>query len=198
LAANDVRKMSARRDPSRPLTTTAIVEAARRVADSEGLTGLNLRRVARELGTGQASLYRHISSRRELMALLAGDLASGFPLVLAEEAPPAERVVLQWKALRRHLLEHPWGASIIAEGEWVPDSAQPVFEQCLALLRRPGLDRASATRAYRTLWCLLLGDLLSHHPFGHGVDERQDPEEVFTWGVRRLLAGAGEPSPAEG
>ncbi|HEX4216110.1 MAG TPA: helix-turn-helix domain-containing protein [Candidatus Dormibacteraeota bacterium] len=188
--------MGARPDPPRPLTTPAIVDAARRVADSEGLTGLNLRRVARELGTGQASLYRHIGGRRELMTLLAGDLASGFPLVRAEEAPVFEQVVLQWKALRRHLLEHPWGASIIAEGEWVPDSAQPVFEHCLALLRAAGLDRAAALQTYRTLWHLLLGDLLSHHPFGHAAGESREPEEAFTWGVRSLLLGSGaSPTP---
>src|SRR5438045_7753763 len=60
----------ARAEPRLPLTRDAIVEAALRVLDREGMDGLSMRRVAEELGTGAASLYWHVRNKDELLQLL--------------------------------------------------------------------------------------------------------------------------------
>ncbi len=176
------------RSPGRPriLSRAAIVEAARRVADGEGLAELTLRRVARELGTGQASLYRHIADRGELLNLLAEDLAAGYPLVEAQDADPVDRVVRQWQAMHAYLTERSWGPHVIAGGEFALDAARPVAEHCVAQLRAAGLDDGDALRAYRTLWHLLLGHLLNAHPFGH-LHGHTPEEDDFAWAVRALL-----------
>lgn len=172
----------------RTLSTAAIVAAARHVADAEGLAELTLRRVARELGTGQASLYRHIADRDQLLALLADDLATGYPLV-TDGDDPAERVLRQFEAMHAYLAGHPWGAEIIASGRYPLPSARPASEHSVALLRATGLDRDTALRTYRALWHLLLGHLLNAHPIGHLQDAR--PEEPdLAWAIRALLAGA--------
>jgi AcrR family transcriptional regulator len=59
-----------RPQPKVPLTRDAIVEAAVRVLDHQGLDGLSMRRVADELGTGVASLYWHVRNKGELLQLL--------------------------------------------------------------------------------------------------------------------------------
>lgn len=41
-------------DPRQPLSRSLIVETAIRVLDAEGLSGVTMRRVAQELGTGPA------------------------------------------------------------------------------------------------------------------------------------------------
>jgi len=53
-----------------PLTREAIVEAALRVLDREGLEALSMRRVGEELGTGAASLYWHVRNKEDLLQLL--------------------------------------------------------------------------------------------------------------------------------
>ncbi|MFI6345484.1 TetR/AcrR family transcriptional regulator [Streptomyces sp. NPDC050560] len=181
----------------RGLNRELIVAAARRIADAEGIGELTLRRVAAELGTGQASLYRHIADRAELLGLLVEDLAAGFPLVDAAGEGPRAAAVRQWEALYAHLAEHRWGARIIADGYHLARGGHRVAGHAVAQLARCGLDSEAAERAYRALWRLLLGHLVSDHPFGqHGPgreDAVADPAAVaagdFSWALRRLLDG---------
>ncbi|MDF5754484.1 helix-turn-helix domain-containing protein [Spongiactinospora sp. TRM90649] len=180
--AQDVRHHHRRRSLNRQV----IVAAARRVADSSGLAELTLRRVAGELGTGQASLYRHIADRAELLGLLAEDLATGFPLEGGRSG--ADGVVRQWEAMHDYLADHPWGARVIAEGFHTAAGGHAVAEHNLALLRAAGLDDTDAARAYRALWHLLLGHLLNEHPLGHdGEKDLGAPD--FSWALRRLVTG---------
>jgi AcrR family transcriptional regulator len=53
-----------------PLTRDAIVDAALRVLDQEGVDAVSMRRVGEELGTGAATLYWHIGSKDELLDLV--------------------------------------------------------------------------------------------------------------------------------
>ena len=53
-----------------PLTRDAIVAAALRVLDAEGVDGLSMRRVGEELGTGAASIYWHVKNKEELLQLI--------------------------------------------------------------------------------------------------------------------------------
>jgi AcrR family transcriptional regulator len=63
-------RLAARTTQRVPLTREAIVEAALRVLDAEGIEGLSMRRVAEELGTGAASLYWHVRNKDELLQLV--------------------------------------------------------------------------------------------------------------------------------
>jgi AcrR family transcriptional regulator len=56
--------------PKVPLTREAIVEAALRVLDRQGMDALSMRRVGEELGTGAASLYWHVRNKGELLQLV--------------------------------------------------------------------------------------------------------------------------------
>ena len=47
-----------------------ISAAAVSIADREGLDGVSMRRVAAELGTGAASLYRYLETREDLLDLM--------------------------------------------------------------------------------------------------------------------------------
>jgi AcrR family transcriptional regulator len=61
---------SRRAGPRVPLTREAIVEAALRVLDAEGMDGLSMRKVGEELGVGAASIYWHVRNKEELLQLL--------------------------------------------------------------------------------------------------------------------------------
>jgi AcrR family transcriptional regulator len=49
---------------------TEIVSAAIRLAEDDGLAAVTMRRVAAQLGTGAASLYRHLDTRDDLLDLM--------------------------------------------------------------------------------------------------------------------------------
>lgn len=79
-----------RRTSSRParqqLTAGAIVDAALKVMDAEGLDAVSMRRVAQELGTGAASLYQHVRNKRDLHELM---LDAAFVGIEVPEPDPA-------------------------------------------------------------------------------------------------------------
>jgi AcrR family transcriptional regulator len=60
----------------RALNMEQIGRAALKIVDEDGLRELTMRRLADELGTGPASLYRHVSSRDDLLVEVA-DLVLG-------------------------------------------------------------------------------------------------------------------------
>lgn len=64
--------------PRPSLTLDRIVAAGNEVARTEGLAALSMARVAKELGVSTMSLYRYVSAKRELLALMA-DAAYGLP-----------------------------------------------------------------------------------------------------------------------
>ncbi|GAA0494798.1 TetR/AcrR family transcriptional regulator [Streptomyces olivaceiscleroticus] len=84
-----------------------IVRRAVTVADEEGVAAVSMRRIATDLGSGTASLYRYIAGRDELLDLM-------IDAVHGEEAPPV--LAGDWRAdltsfarqQRAILLRHPW------------------------------------------------------------------------------------------
>ncbi|TCO50645.1 TetR/AcrR family transcriptional regulator C-terminal domain-containing protein [Actinocrispum wychmicini] len=87
------------------LTRDRIVRVATAIADAEGLPAVSMRRVAMELGASTMSLYRHVSSKDELV-LYMGDLIVGeapFPPRPAGWRASLETVARHlWQVCRRH------------------------------------------------------------------------------------------------
>src|ERR1700685_3360633 len=60
-----------------------ITAAAIAIADADGLDAVSMRRVAAELGTGAASLYRYLDTREDLLDLMTDATGAEY-----EPAPP--------------------------------------------------------------------------------------------------------------
>ncbi|WP_067821078.1 TetR/AcrR family transcriptional regulator [Nocardia inohanensis] len=97
------RRVPARQAPS----VDRIVRAASTVADAEGLTAVSMRRVAADLGSGTASLYRYVANRDELLDLMID--AAQAELSLLELSGDWRADLSELAALMRAmLLRHPW------------------------------------------------------------------------------------------
>ncbi|GAA2388347.1 helix-turn-helix domain-containing protein [Dactylosporangium salmoneum] len=82
-----------------------IVAAGVALADAEGLAGLSMPRVAREVGVTQNALYRHVASKEELLVLVY-DAGCGDPAPLAGDWRTAARA---WAdALIHRYATRPW------------------------------------------------------------------------------------------
>lgn len=96
-----------RRGPKRALDVTDIVDAALELADSGGLRAVSMARVAEALGCSVMALYRHVTSKDELIAFLADRVAADAQALGAD---------LDWRAALRRwtqlqvegVLAHPW------------------------------------------------------------------------------------------
>jgi AcrR family transcriptional regulator len=71
-----------------PITQDAIVEAAIRILDAEGLDAVSMRRVAQELDTGAASLYAHVANKKELLDLVFDRIVGEMELPAAVDSRP--------------------------------------------------------------------------------------------------------------
>ncbi|MDT0444882.1 TetR/AcrR family transcriptional regulator [Streptomyces johnsoniae] len=116
------------------LSVLAIVRAAVRIADSEGLDALSMRRVADSLGAGAMALYHYVTGKDELIELMVGQVYADS----GAAAPPGPG---GWRAA----LEH------VARAEWALYTAHPWTLRVLATVRPPlapsvlaGAERAMA------------------------------------------------------
>jgi AcrR family transcriptional regulator len=96
-----------RRSPRRQAPSVEqIVRTAITIADTEGLPALSMRRVAADLGSGTASLYRYVASRDDLLDLMIDEVKGAEDTELTGD----------WRAdlasvarpVRATLLRHPW------------------------------------------------------------------------------------------
>ncbi|MGJ6964454.1 GntR family transcriptional regulator [Streptosporangium sp. G11] len=93
--------------PKQALNRRRILRTAVAIADTEGLDAVSMRRLAAEFGVGPMSLYRHVSSKDELVTQMT-DEVFGEP-ELPVPGPDGWRAKLelisrlQWELCRRHL-----------------------------------------------------------------------------------------------
>lgn len=101
-----------RRERVRAATIAEVHETARRLLVADGLEGVTLRAIAREMGMTAPALYRYYSSREDLILHLVGSLYEDLTrhLAAARDALPDEPVIRSLevpRAFRRWALDHP-------------------------------------------------------------------------------------------
>ena len=118
-----------------------ITEVALRVADAEGLDALSMRRVAAELGTGAASLYRYVETREDLLDLMTDATGAEYEL-----APPtgdwlADLIAFGEQA-RVIFRRHGWLAGLAMTRPVIGPNGTALIEHFLTLLQghRAGIE----------------------------------------------------------
>jgi AcrR family transcriptional regulator len=140
-AAWGVRERS-QKGPKPALSLARIVDAGVRVADSEGLDAVSMGRVAASLGTAPMSLYRHVSSKDELVRLMVDAAWGDSPgPVLSEEGWRAGLSRWAW-GFRAALQRHPWAGRLPISGLPIMPREIAWFEDALACLAGTGLTEA--------------------------------------------------------
>ena len=91
-----------------------IAAAALEIADAEGFEAVSMRRIARSLGAGTMSLYRYITTKDDLLALV-GDALLGEALVAGElPCRLARGNRRRWPARQGSAyLRHPWAVHLV-------------------------------------------------------------------------------------
>ena len=141
------RRGRGRRGPRPGLSVDAIVEAAVRVADAEGLEAISMARVAAELGFTTMSLYRYVASKDELLQLMYNNSARGAEdLVL--EGDDWRAKIRHWAIVQRDILDvHPWITQLAMPAPPLAPNSLHFVERALAALDPTGLPAAEKLRA---------------------------------------------------
>jgi AcrR family transcriptional regulator len=206
------------RGPAPERSRAQITAAAIGLADEGGLAAVSMRRVAGQLGTGPASLYRYMSTRADLLDLMADAAAAEIELGVPLSGDPVEDLAaLAGRAKQVHL-DHPWLLDLPSEPQLGPRGVDylehalraiapaslphPVQLETVGLLNglvtlfaRTELRRRHApTEAHRSY--LSTAATEERHPYvaaalaaAPGAAEPQDTDTLFARMVRRVLTG---------
>jgi TetR/AcrR family tetracycline transcriptional repressor len=128
-----------------PLTLDRILDAGMRIADTEGLEALSMRRLGTQLGAGATSLYWHVRNKDELLDLLVdrviGEIlaeigpAEGWRAQMGEAARTARAVLVR----HRHL------APVLGTRPTLGPNALQAIELVVGQLRAAGFEDLTAT-----------------------------------------------------
>lgn len=128
--------------PKPGLSLGRIVEAGVKVAESDGLAAVSMSRVAAELGSAPMSLYRYVSAKDELVALMV-DAVYGPPPGPPAPGPGWRDSLSTWAwATRAVLFAHPWVLRVPISGLPVRPNEVAWFERGLAAIAGTGLTEA--------------------------------------------------------
>lgn len=169
------------------LSRDAIVEAAVRVIDAEGIDALSMRRVAQEFGTGAASLYAYVANKDELMELLV-DWVMG---QVVDRWHHAEPTAENWRELlkdsvrlaRDVLVEHRDLAKAFIGRIPFGQNGLHAVELQLAVLRAGGLPDRIAAYA---------GDLLGTYLVAEAIEENMWRSRFPEAGTAQINEAMGE------
>lgn len=166
-----------------------ITAAAIAVAGADGLSAVTMRRVATELGTGAASLYRHLETRDDLLDLMIDSALREY------EPPPVtgswrDDVVADHMARLRFLRRRRWLVDAIATRPAFGPQGARLAELTLARLAghpAPGPAKMEAAG--------VLAGMLQSHVRHEGAGGVLEPEFVAAQGefLQRLVAGGDHP-----
>lgn len=152
------RRERGKRGPRPGLSADAIVGAAIRVADGEGLEAVSMARVAAELGFTTMSLYRHVASKDELLQLMWDASATGAETLVLEGDGWREKL-REWAVFQRDMLgQHPWITQMPMAAPPLAPNSMHFVERAMAAFDGTGLPDADRMRVIAVITSFTLSD----------------------------------------
>jgi AcrR family transcriptional regulator len=171
-----------RRDRVRAATVTEIKGTARRILVTEGVDGLSLRAIAREMGMTAPALYRYFPSREDLVVHLIADLydeLAGTMAAARDAQAPADtpgRLRAACRAFRHWAVGHPREFALLF-GSPIPGLEAGRHGGEVTVAHEAG-DRFGA------IFAELVGGIYVARPFPVPAEEDIDPllrQELTEW-----------------
>jgi TetR/AcrR family transcriptional regulator, tetracycline repressor protein len=176
--------------PGRPqLSKAAVVERALKLADTDGLDALTIRKLAQDLGVTAMALYWHFRSKDELLEALGERIWSEIDLNVDLAAPWPEQLRKLLVSLVSVLRAHPCAPRLLSAHEGTNEYSLRATEIALTILReRAGFDVKTASEITRLgLWTAITL-VLSEVGFdpGRSMDERCEKQRTKMIGFAML------------
>lgn len=168
------------RTARRSLSRDAIVDAAVRLADEEGLEAVSMPRLARTLGAAPMSLYRHVPHKDALIDLML-DAAVGEPPAVSGGVRSGLEV---WaRANRAVFTAHPWTLPLVTGPRRMGPAECAWAETALTLVVADGLPAEVAFEVLHVVNSYVLGASALRHdraPLASDLAHRAADMPLFT------------------
>ena len=193
------RRGRGQRGPKPGLSVDAIVAAAIRIADAEGLEAVSMAHVADQLGFTTMSLYRHITSKEELLQLMWNASAQGTEeLVITGEDWRAR--LRMWAMVQREMIDrHPWITQMPMAAPPMAPNSLTFVERGLEAMDDTALTDADKLRVIGLISSYTLSEARMAHDAARAARQAQaataagestsEPQPAWTWeGLVREVA----------
>ncbi|MEU6985486.1 TetR/AcrR family transcriptional regulator [Streptomyces sp. NPDC046324] len=148
----------------RSLTPDQLAAAALAVIDRDGLAGLSMRTVAKELGMSTMGLYRYVADRDELEGLVAERVLSSVdPTPPAADTPWRARIEVLVRRLRDSVGAHPAAVPLTLTHRHRLPGLLRWSESVLGLMAEGGIDGERRVVALRGLISYVVGAIQLEH-----------------------------------
>jgi AcrR family transcriptional regulator len=146
----------------RPLDRARIVHAALALIDRDGLQGLTMRRLGRELGVEAMALYHYFKDKDDLLDACIEQVAASMDLSgMLGPGPWRERLRAGFRAYRELAHTHPQLFALVGHRAVRRVETLRPIELALAALADAGLTPAQSVRAFRIANSFVYGYALS-------------------------------------
>ena len=131
--------LRALRGPQPGFSREQIAATAVQIADAEGMEAVSMRRIAAEMGSGTASLYRYIAKKEELLDMMMDSVLPEAMMPLPSGNLRTDLRTIASKS-RKMILQHPWLMAISTYRTALGPNTLRWLEMTLGLLDGYGLD----------------------------------------------------------
>ena len=129
-----------RRGPRPRSSVDAVVDAAIRLADAEGLAAVGMRRVAELVDVAAMTLYTYVPGKAELLDLMLDAVYARMPRRDAAHLPWRDRVAAVAQDNRDLYARHPWAAGVSTARPPLGPGQMAKYEHELRAFDGLGLD----------------------------------------------------------
>ncbi len=147
----------------RSLTTGQIAAAALAVADRDGLAGMTMRAVARELGMSTMALYRYVADREELEGHVLELVLGAVDTVPPPGAHWRERLAVLAERMRAAVAGHPRVLPLTVTHRHHAPGVLRWGEAVLGVLTEAGVTGTARAVALRALTAYVIGATQQEH-----------------------------------
>ena len=174
---------------SSPLNREVVLHTALQIIDEEGIEGLSMRRLARALDRDPMSLYRHASTKAELLDAVAERVLGELAVDTTDEdwAAQLHTVARQFRDLAR---AHPNVVPLLVTRPLAtPLALRPLgtlrpLEAILELLIGAGFSEIDALHVYRSFYGFIQGHVLNE--LQELVENHEETDDLLRLGLHRL------------
>jgi AcrR family transcriptional regulator len=143
------------------ISREAVLAAALRLADEQGLEAVTMHAVARALHVTPMALYRHVDDKNALLDGLVERLLTEYKLPADDEGPAAapwdERLITLAAGIRATARRHPAVFPLLLTRPAVTPAARLVRDAVQSALREGGVPEAEVARTERLISTAVLG-----------------------------------------
>lgn len=161
------------------LTRDDVVAAALRIAVSEGVEQLTVRRLSAELSVAVTSIYWHVGDKEALLDAVADQVIEHFGHLTVRGADPETRLISAGRNLRRMLLEESELVALVHRQGRTAALMQPAWLRITRELMAAGLHGRDVAMAGLAILNHVVGSVLLDRQVQRQPAQRQTAEELW-------------------